>query len=88
MQPNVLRAQIWDTIDSIPIPTQIIRHGPFRTELQINQCYCDLQHLKSHASEYVIGTDKIVSRNLTPQFFNETTYPTDTIFQVTPNPTC
>lgn len=88
MQEKVLRAQIWDTIDSIPVPTQVIRHGPIRTERQITQCTCDLQHLKSNANEYVPGTDKIVYRNLSPEYFNETTYPTDTIFRVTPNPNC
>ncbi|MFN8291208.1 MAG: hypothetical protein U0U70_13205 [Chitinophagaceae bacterium] len=88
MIQNALRAQIWDTYTIGPVPTQVIRHGPIRGITQKDQCNCDLKFLVDNAEEVVIGTDKIIERKDSPDFFNELYYPTDTIFEVNPNPIC
>ena len=85
---NAIRAQIWDNIDLGPVPTQVLRHGPVRGVTQRKQCECDLIFLKDNSNEFVIGTDKIIERITSIEYFNELKYAPDTIFKLSPNPKC
>lgn len=74
------RAIVWDRTAHLGVQS---RRGPVRisSEYQLRQCERDKAYLENNCDEVVIGESKVITEGDT--HWNG---PTDTIFEVNPNP--